>query len=146
VDFEFLHPSDDPQPGRRNNLSCVLRVAARGASMLLTGDIERFAEVALLAQPLRSDVLLVPHHGSRSSSSREFISAVAPRVAVVPAGYRSRFGHPSEEVLQRYREAGVHVLRTDRDGAVSVRLGPRGFAAEVERERRARYWRRAPPV
>jgi competence protein ComEC len=85
--------------------------------------------------------VLAPHHGSRTSSSAEFIARVAPRWAVVAAGYRNRFGHPSPEVLERYRGAGAAVLRTDRDGAIHVVLGNGGLRVESERIRRPRYWR-----
>jgi competence protein ComEC len=146
VHFEFLHPQPGWESARRNNQSCVLRVAAGGASMLLTGDIERTAESTLIQKIPRTDVLLVPHHGSRTSSSEEFISAVAPRWAVVPAGYRNRFGHPAREVLERYRAAGIHVLRTDLDGAVNVVLKEDQIQVHPERARRPRYWRRSPPV
>lgn len=110
--------------------------------MLLTGDIEDSAEVQLSEAGLLSqtDVLLVPHHGSRSSSSAEFIAALAPRWAIASAGYRSRFGHPAPQVLERYRAGGARLLRTDRDGAIAVRLGPGGVAVQAERRRRARYW------
>jgi competence protein ComEC len=84
----------------------------------------------------------VPHHGSRSSSSEAFISAVGPRWAVVGAGYRNRFGHPAREVLERYARAGVAVLRTDRDGAVSIVLGRSAPEVGAERALRPRYWRR----
>ncbi|HWA39072.1 MAG TPA: ComEC/Rec2 family competence protein, partial [Burkholderiales bacterium] len=146
VRFEVLHPAH--AAGRRNDRSCVLRVDAQGASMLLTGDIERAGEAELVAagRDLRSDALLVPHHGSRSSSTPAFIAAVAPRWAIAAAGYRSRFGHPHPEVLARYRDAGVEVRRTDLDGAVHVRLGTSGATLETERARRPRYWRRAPGV
>ena len=137
VRFQFLHP--DKPSSRRNNMSCVLRVEAAGRAMLLTGDIERQVEVQLLDRPVRAEDLLVPHHGSRSSSSAEFIAAVAPRWAVVPAGYRSRFGHPHAEVLERYHAAGVQVVRTDRDGAVSVFL-KEDVLVTTERARRSRYW------
>jgi competence protein ComEC len=90
---------------------------------------------------LGSAVLLVPHHGSRTSSSAAFIAAVAPRWAIVPAGYRNRFGHPSAEVVERYRAAGVGLLRTDLDGAVSTRLLANEVRIEAERVRRPRYWR-----
>ena len=84
--------------------------------MLLTGDIERAAELFLLESKIsRSDVLLVPHHGSRTSSSEEFIAAVAPRWAIVPAGYRNRFGHPRPDVVARY--GAIPVWRTDQHGA-----------------------------
>jgi competence protein ComEC len=152
VRFEFLHP-DGPWSGRgrrdaRNDSSCVLRVSTAGGSMLLTGDIERGAERALLgsAFPLKSEVLLVPHHGSRTSSTEEFIAAVAPRWAVLPVGYRSRFGHPAGEVMARYAAAGTSVLRTDLDGAVQVRLTGAGVELEAERDRAARYWRTKPRV
>jgi competence protein ComEC len=139
VRFEFLHPPPGWESARRNNQSCVLRVEARGTAMLLTGDIERAAEVSLLKMA-RADVLLVPHHGSKTSSSAEFVAAVAPRWAVVPAGYRNRFGHPAREVLERYREAGVRVLRTDLDGAVTVILKSEPEIG-AERARARRYWR-----
>jgi len=146
VRFEFLHPPPGWESARRNNQSCVLRVDAGGAAMLLTGDIERGAEQALVKQVVRSDVLLVPHHGGRTSSSEEFIAAVAPRWAVVPAGYRNRFGHPAREVLERYAAAGVRVLRTDLDGAVRVILKRDSVKVEEERALRPRYWRRSPVV
>jgi len=143
VRFAILHPAPADVAGARrtNNLSCVLRLTARGQSMLLTGDIERPAEAAVLARgDLQSQVLLVPHHGSRTSSSPAFLDAVRPRLAVVAAGYRSRFGHPNREVLARYESAGVAVRRTDLEGAVTVRLGGEGVAAATERAARARYW------
>jgi competence protein ComEC len=147
VRFEFLHPPPGWETARRNNQSCVLRIAAGGASMLLTGDIERAAELLLLENKLSpSDILLVPHHGSRTSSSEEFIAAVTPRWAIVPAGYRNRFGHPAREVLERYARAGVTVLRTDRDGAVSVVLNGHTPQVSTERARVPRYWRRSPHV
>jgi competence protein ComEC len=145
VRFEFLHPRAAEVSARRNNQSCVLRIAAGGSSMLLTGDIERSAELQLSERNLKSDVILVPHHGSRTSSSRELIEAVSPRWAVVPAGYRNRFGHPNGEVLERYRGAGIGVLRTDRDGAVHVHLKDNPVLL-AERARRPRYWRAMPPV
>ena len=144
VRFEFLHPQPGWESARRNNQSCVLRVAAGGTAMLLTGDIERAAEEELRERIVasRTDVVLVPHHGSRTSSGDEFIAALAPRWAVVPVGYRNRFGHPAREVLERYARAGVRVLRTDRDGAVHVLLKPGSIRVEAERSLRPRYWRR----
>jgi len=147
VHFALLHPASQDAPGRRaNNQSCVLRVTAGGASMLLTGDIERAAEEALLerdAAALRADVLLVPHHGSRTSSGAEFLRAVRPALAVIAAGYRNRFGHPESEVLWRYAALEARILRTDLDGAIAVRLGPAGAEAMGERTLHPRYWRAA---
>ncbi|MBT9595934.1 MAG: DNA internalization-related competence protein ComEC/Rec2 [Vitreoscilla sp.] len=142
VQFEFLHPpTATPAPGTRPNAqSCVLRVrAADGLSALLTGDIEAPQEQALverLGAALRSDILLVPHHGSRTSSTPAFLAAVAPRVAVIQVGYRSRFGHPHPAVLSRYAASGVAVQRTDQCGAWVWRDG----GAWCTRTVRRRYW------
>jgi competence protein ComEC len=138
VRFEFLHPGAGSEAARRNNRSCVLRIAAAGGSMLLTGDIEKAVEEQM--KKVESEILLVPHHGSRSSSSPAFIAAVEPRIAIVPVGYRSRFGHPAPEVLERYRAAGAQVLRTDLDGAIHVRFSKNEKTWATERRLRARYW------
>ena len=146
VQFEVLHPLDGDHalPLKPNALSCVLRVqgvaGGRPLRLLLTGDIEAGQEAALLARAgatLQADVLLVPHHGSRTSSSAAFIEAVRPGVALVQAGYRSRYGHPAPAVLARYRQAGVIVQRSDACGA--WHLPPQG-PAECERQRAPRYW------
>jgi competence protein ComEC len=149
VDFEILHPATAQARAKRSNdLSCVLKVVAGGRSMLLTGDIETPAEAELVkrgAAAVTADVLLVPHHGSRTSSSAAFLAAVKPSTAVVPVGYRNRFGHPSAEVLGRYSLMGIRILRTDRDGAVTVGLSRQGVAMIGERQQRRRYWHDAPP-
>jgi competence protein ComEC len=143
VRFELLHPQrgDYLPSARPNTLSCVLRVqGSDGRSLLLTGDIEAAQEAALVARlgvALRSQVLLVPHHGSKTSSSEAFIGAVAPGTAVVQAGYRSRFGHPAPEVLARYRSLGVELQRSDACGAWV--WDARGVA-RCQREVAARYW------
>src|SRR5687768_9955571 len=141
VRFEFLHPPIGWDAARRNNQSCVLRLEAGGTAMLLTGDIERLGESLLVDKNVKADVLLVPHHGSRTSSSEQFIAAVAPRWAIVPAGYRNRFGHPAREVLARYEAAGVQVLRTDLDGAISIVLNPNFIQVGGQRALHPRYWR-----
>ena len=152
VNFELLHPASIEPGGRvrSNDLSCVLRVATAHGAMLLTGDIERAAESELLAasasmsasnpRGLAARALLVPHHGSSTSSTRDFLAAVAPHHAVVSAGYRNRFGHPRPEVLARYAALGVQVLRTDLDGAVTLRFADGGVEAESARAARPRYW------
>lgn len=155
VEFQVLHPSASgsaDKPRKENDRSCVLRVATRGAAALLTGDIEARSERELLernAAALKADVLLVPHHGSRTSSTPGFIDAVAPRVAIVSTGYRNRFRHPNEAVVARYAARGSRVFRTDLDGALRIVLpaaasqsvAVRGLAPPV------RYWserRRSP--
>jgi len=145
VDFELLGPEAGAYGHARNNdLSCVLKLTAGGGTMLLTGDIEQAAEAALLSRHgrgLRSDVLLMPHHGSRTSSTMDFLSSVAPRHAIAAVGYRNRFGHPAQEVLRRYEDAGISVLRTDLDGAVRVDLGTSRYRVSTERGVDPRYWR-----
>jgi competence protein ComEC len=137
VSFEVLHPADSSydEPRRKeNDRSCVLRVATRGASMLLTGDAEARSESEMLARgasALRSDVLLVPHHGSKTSSTERFIDAVAPTLVVNSLGYRNRFGHPHEAVARRYLVRRLEVRRTDLEGALRVVL-PAREAARVE--------------
>jgi competence protein ComEC len=102
----------------RNDDSVVLELTFGGIRFLLTGDIEEGAEARM--DPGQIDILKVPHHGSKSSSSPGFIAAVTPRLAIVSAGYRNRFGHPHSTVVDRFRVAGVRLYRTDRDGAVTV--------------------------
>ena len=122
VRFEVLGPpqADYARNLKPNAMSYVLRVSGGGRSALLTGDIEREQEAALVAGiggALHSDVLIVPHHGSSTSSTRAFLDAVQPRAAVFQAGYRSRFGHPAPDVLERYRERGITILQTPACGA-----------------------------
>jgi competence protein ComEC len=149
VRFELLHPASPAAKAKKtNDLSCVLRVSAGAHSMLLTGDIETPAEAELLQRApgaLRADVLLVPHHGSRTSSSMEFLAAVRPALAVVPVGYRNRFRHPNPEVMERYRKAGIALRRTDLEGAVTVRLRNENIEIESQRREFSRYWHDAPP-
>jgi competence protein ComEC len=124
----------------------VLRVQGGGVSVLLTGDIEAAQEATLVreaASRLPSTVLWVPHHGSRTSSTADFIAAVAPQVAVVQAAHRSRFGHPSPAVLARYAEAGVPVVSTARCGA--WRLASEGPSMACMRSERRRYWHHPGP-
>ena len=151
VEFAILYPFDSTYLEPRiktNDLSCVLRVSGAGGSVLLTGDIEARAESALLARDagaLRADLLIVPHHGSRTSSTPAFIAAVRPAVAVYTPGYRNRFGHPRPEIVARYAAAGIRAYRTDYDGALSFAFGARAvLAPSLERERDRRYWRDAP--
>ena len=125
IAFEVLHPGDDPYPrARENNGSLVLRARVEGRTILLTGDVESAAERDLVAsgEDLRADVLKVPHHGSRTSTTPDFLSCVAPRVALVGVGRRNRFGHPAPDVVQRLAGAGARVFRTDRDGDLALTL------------------------
>ena len=142
VRFEVLHPlpGEAGTVAKSNSLSCVLRVQGKGKSLLLTGDVEAAQELALLVRSraaLASDVLVVPHHGSRTSSTPAFIAAVAPQVAIAQAGYRSRFGHPAPDIVQRYTERGIELVRTDRCGAWTLHADG---SASCQRQSAARYW------
>ncbi|QEA12042.1 DNA internalization-related competence protein ComEC/Rec2 [Comamonas flocculans] len=146
VRFVMLHPpAGDETPARgkssTNARSCVLRIEAQGgASAVLAGDIERAQELALVhaAAPLAADLLLVPHHGSKTSSSAAFLDAVQPALALVQAGYRNRFGHPAAQVVQRYRERGITLVASPRCGA--ARWSSADGELHCERERARRYW------
>lgn len=145
VDFAFLHPrrEDIGRVRDGNRISCVLRVTAAGKSLLLPGDVDVRTEAELLADDpaaLAADLVLLPHHGSRSSSSPAFVAAVAAREALVSAGYRNPFGHPRPEVVERYRNHGARLWRTDRDGALSLQLGASGVRISAWRQLRQRYW------
>ncbi|WP_310389826.1 DNA internalization-related competence protein ComEC/Rec2 [Roseateles sp.] len=145
VRFEVLHPqvAHYAQGLKSNAMSCVLRVtSAAGRSALLTGDLEAPQEADLVqrsnAGALRSAVLLVPHHGSKTSSTDAFLVAVAPRWAFVQAGYRNRFGHPAPAVLARYQAQGIEVLTSAACGAWRWRSdAPDG---QCQRAQFKRYW------
>ena len=146
VRFRFLHPGTlqiiDPWL-TTNDRSCVLKIEAARGSVLLAGDIGRLAEQALLARDpaaLRSDLVLAPHHGGVGSSSDDFVSAVAPSYAVFSVGYRNRFGHPKEDVVERYRRTGAVMLRSDRDGAMTVELDTKEIQVHPYRDEERRYW------
>jgi len=163
VRFEMLYPPPDMAPApaaapgakapKSNALSCVLRITAAaeggapGASALLVGDIERAQEQALVAAgaPLAADLLLVPHHGSKTSSSEAFVDAVRPRLALVQAGYRNRFGHPAPEVAARYQGHGMALVQTAQCGAARWSSST-PLAVHCEREAGRRYWHHAWPL
>jgi len=144
VRFAVLHPLPERHaaPTRKSNdMSCVLKVETAGASVLIAADIEARSEGELLQRhraELPADVLVVPHHGSRTSSSPDFVAAVQPRLALFAVGYRNRFGHPKEEVVARYDQSVLG--RSDDHGALTVSLEEGGLKWFSERERQPRYW------
>jgi competence protein ComEC len=150
VRFAMLHPDADAGRDavrRTNSLSCVLKISAGERSVLLTGDIEAREEAALVARDptaLRAEAVLVPHHGSRTSSTAAFLDAVGARLAIVAAGYRNRFGHPRPDVVARYTDRGVTVLRTDRGGRIRLDLSPVALDAHSFRTTHRRTWRTLP--
>ena len=146
VRFDILHPpaqaaealtNKKPKP---NAISCVLRISQGTASALLAGDIEAAQELALVASGLQTvDLLLVPHHGSQTSSTSPFLQALQPQVAVVQAGYRNRYGHPAAPVVARFRAQGVQWVENTRCGAARW-LSSEPQVVHCERVLAKRYW------
>jgi competence protein ComEC len=150
VRFAVLHPRGESYADPRvksNDRGCVLRIESRQGSVLLAADIEARSEAALVAErraALASDILVVPHHGSRTSSTPAFIAAVDPALAIATVGYRNRLGHPRPEIVARYRERNIELLRSDYDGAIEVRLEEGGPKVRRWRSEDRRYWRDRP--
>lgn len=147
VQFRVLHPPSG-MVGSRNDLSCALSVRSAAGSALLLADPEARGEQALLAMPLASDVVLLPHHGSRSSSSAALIAAAGARLGIASAGFGNRWGMPVAEVLARWRSAGTTVLQTAESGAIQVRFraGSRVIEVSTARGRAPRWWRHPAPA
>lgn len=142
VDFIIMNPTATAS-SRANNDSCVLQIRSRYGNVLLPADIEAKAERQLVERwgiLLRSDVLVAPHHGSKTSSTPVFIEAVAPRYVLFPVGYRNRYRHPNAAVVQRYADRGVLMHDTPASGALEFRLNVTGLEATAYRERHRRYW------
>jgi len=145
VRFDMLHPTPGSYASTKwkpNARSCMLKVTAGDRSILLTGDIGVLQEDELIGsipEKLRATVLVAPHHGSGSSSSLPFLQAVRPEIALFQVGYRNRYGHPKQDVYQRYANLGIERLRTDETGAITMRFED-SFMVSKERETGARYW------
>ena len=141
--FSFLHP-DGSGRWQDNNSSCVLLVQAGEHKLLIPGDIEVQAERSLVASTALPavDLVVVPHHGSRTSSSAGFVRSLSPAVAIVSAGYRNRWGFPKPDVVARWEQAGALVLTTAQSGAVSREYCAGASPSEPRLERRdgRRYW------
>ncbi|MDI1310264.1 MAG: DNA internalization-related competence protein ComEC/Rec2 [Methylotenera sp.] len=147
VKFEIIHPRADSYDDKRikdNDRSCVLKVTSQAGSVLLTGDIEKADELQLInseADKLRSDVIVVPHHGSKTSSTSDFIAAVAPSVSIITNGYLNRFGHPKPVILERYLATNSLLYRSDYNGAVEMRFMHDGNIQILSwRSQYKRYW------
>jgi competence protein ComEC len=144
VRFEMLHPGDEYLRG--NDASCVMRiVSAGGQGLLLTGDIEAPAEQQLLAregESLRARILVAPHHGSNTSSTPAFISAVSPDIVLFPSGYRNRYGFPKTAVVQRYNGVQAKMYETGLSGALTITLSSGNEEPVIRRFRdvHRRYW------
>ena len=148
VGFEILSPENNnnhsPKDVKRNNRSCVLRVSSNFGSVLFPGDAERKIENRLLTlyeKQLASDVLIVPHHGSNTSSSSGFIDAVNPAIAVFSAGYKNRYKLPNKKVLSRYMMKNIKLVETAKSGAITI-LFAEGSELDIikYRENASKYW------
>ena len=143
VTFKVLSPPERGFLGENDN-SCVIQVITAGQHLLLTGDIEHAAETWLVHEygdNLASDVLLAPHHGSKTSSGLALLERVNPKLILIPAGYQNRFGFPHRQVTERYRQLGIPWLNTAEQGAISLRIGTESLQPTAERVKRQRYWR-----
>lgn len=146
VRFQILHP----RPGsglHGNDRSCVLRVSTGGHSVLLTGDIERGGERSLLAfrrDELDSTILVVPHHGSMTSSHEAFVRAVSPRYALFSTGYLNRYGFPKQAIIRRYGDAGATLFDTAGSGAIQFRVAEEDIGISSHREESRRFWHNRP--
>ena len=144
VIFEVLHPPAAWQH-HGNNQSCVLRVQNNTGAVLLTADIEVAAERYLVenyGEALASDILLIPHHASTTSSSLPFLNAVEPELALLPLGYRNRFGFPNRDIIDRYHERGIRILDTLSQGAIRIDIHPHDGIDLLQgyRQQDKRYW------
>jgi len=143
VRFNFLHPPRITH-WEGNNASCVLEVATGRHKLLLTGDIEAPVEARLLEHSLigKIDTVVVPHHGSRTSSSPDFVKTLGPELAIVSAGFGNRWGFPKPDVVRRWEMAGARLLNTAAAGAISQRICMDTGAEPLRLERRdaRKYW------
>ncbi len=149
VNFEIISPSEEflNQVKKDNNRSCVLRVSNSNHSLLLTADIEKKTENYLIKKSkgkLASEVISVPHHGSKTSSSLPFLEVVAPKLALIPVGYRNHFGHPKEKVLKRYQKLDIPVLDTVNSGAITIDFPKTGEKYQLKEHRMIKkgFWSR----
>lgn len=145
VRFEMLHPTAESYANRTlkpNARGCTLMIHAGRHALLLPADIEAAQEAELLSRApttLQADILLVPHHGSGTSSTPAFLQAVQPQHVIFQLGYRNRYRHPRADVVERYRQLGASLNRTDDSGAITVQLGE-SLTVTKFREEHARYW------
>jgi competence protein ComEC len=147
VRFEMVYPdyaSYENANLKDNDRSCVLKVTSQFGSLLLTGDIEAKAEGVLLeaqSNLLKSDVLIAPHHGSKTSSTPDFVATVEPAITIFTVGYLNRFGHPKAQIVDRYEAINSRIYRSDQDGAVLLDFTEKqGITIQRWRQQAKHYW------
>lgn len=143
AEFQILFPDRDPSGMESNTASIVARLVYGESEFLLTGDSPKSIEEYLiflssqgLNPGLKSDVLKAGHHGSKTSSSEAFVSAVSPQYAVISAGKDNRYGHPHEEVIKILQNSGVQILRTDKSGRITFKTDGKNLKLKSES-----FWR-----
>ena len=130
-----------------NNASCVLKISNQKHSIMLTGDIEKKAELHLIdiwGDQLQSDILISPHHGSKTSSSEQFLTVVKPKWVVISSGYKNRFNHPAKVVVTRYQDHKIKTLNTNCTGQIDIQIG-NNISFILYRAAHKRYYRRTCP-
>jgi competence protein ComEC len=145
ITFKVLHPAHEESYKKANNRSCVLQIDTGDWKILLTGDIEKEAEMRLLQRyptGLASQLLVAPHHGSNSSSSKDFVTAVDPDWVLFSTGYKNSYGFPKEEVIRRWLSHGSQILNTAQTGAIQFRITPgqTTLKPKLYREINSHYW------
>jgi competence protein ComEC len=142
VDFDILSPNRQAFASENDN-SCVIMITAVSGKILLTGDIEAAAESWLVdtyGEQLQADVLVAPHHGSKTSSTVNFLRKVRAKYVLIPAGYRNRFGFPHQEVLERYKKSAIQPINIAETGAITIILENRFLNVETWRNTQGKYW------
>lgn len=140
--FQVISPHADT-PNGSNNRSCVIMLQHFGTKLLLTGDIEKQVERFLLKtsrESLKADILLVPHQGSKTSSTAQFLDVVAPTMAMLAAGYKNHYGHPHPAVVERYQSRDIDLLSTIRHGSVLLKINSHGWTKVLYRQHYRRFW------
>lgn len=139
--FNILWPDDSKMISENalNNNSIVCKLYYKDFSMLFTGDIEEIAEKQILQkyrnspQALNSTILKVAHHGSKTSSIQEYLNCIKPKIALIGVGENNNFGHPNEEIIERLKENGVKIYRTDTDGEISIEVNKKGKIVKIQK-------------
>jgi competence protein ComEC len=142
VNFKFLHPSPD-MLDLNNDSSCVLRVTSRDKHILLTGDIEKIAEKDLIEnmpEDLPADMLIAPHHGSKTSASTDFVNQVNPHVVLFAVGYRNRYHFPHYSVVAKYQDLNAVLYDTVHAGAIQFQFNQAGVLTSLYRQQHKHYW------
>jgi competence protein ComEC len=126
-----------------NENSCVLKIQSEQGSILLTGDIEALAEswmVETYGNNLKANVLIAPHHGSKTSSTSGFLQAIQPDYVLIPTGYRNQFGHPHRDVLLRYEQINAKYFNSADSGAITVSVKAGLWEVQQMRDTESKYW------